>query len=203
MYKLYYRKGACSLGIHALANFLEAKLELIDASKMDNFKSINPTGTVPFLMDGSTRVQEGAAIAMYLMEKHNSPMLPTSNFAQRTENIQWLMFANATVHPAYSKLFFIMKNIQDPKAKEDAFAAAYNGLNSLWKIADEKLAKTKFIAGDEMSMADIFLTVYAGWNAFFQNKITLGDNVTRMVKEVSSKPAFKKALEEENHTFAI
>lgn len=202
MYKLYYKKGACSLGIHALANFLETKLELIDVSKMDNFTSINPTGAVPFLMDGETRVQEGAAIAMHLMEKHNTPMLP-SNFAQKSENNQWLMFANATVHPAYSKLFFIMSNIQDPKAKEEAFAAAYKGLNNFWKIADDKLAKTKFIAGNEMSMGDIFLTVYAGWNAYFPNKITLGDNVTRMVKEVSSKPAFKKALEDEGAQYTV
>lgn len=197
MYQLYFKKGTCSLAPHALLNFLEAKSEYIDASKVDNYKSINPTGAVPFLVDGNVKLQEGAAIAMYLMEKHNSPMFPKDVTAKANNN-QWMMFANATLHPTYSRLFFIMKNITDKAAQDEAYSKTYARINELWQIADKQLAKTKYIAGDEITMADIFMTVYSGWNTLFGNNIVLGDNVTRMVNAVSSTPAFKKSVEEES-----
>ena len=191
MYKLYSKKGTCSRAINALLNALEQKFELIDASKIENYKSINPTGAVPFLIDGQIQIQEGAAIATYLMDKHNSPMLPKDNLQQRANALQWMMFANATVHPTYSRMLFFMKNGKD----QNMMNLTAKRINELWKIADDQLAKTKFMAGDGMTMADIFLTVYAGWNSYFGDSIILGNNVTRMVKETSSSAAFQKAAE--------
>lgn len=202
MYKLYYSRGTCSLAANALLNFLEQKVELVDISKMDNYKDINATGSVPYLVDGNTKVREGAAIALYLMEKHSSPMLPKDPVAQSNVN-QWMMFANATIHPAYGKLFFSKGAITDENAKQEAFKAAYAKVNKLWKIVDDQLAKTKFVAGNDITMGDIFMAVYANWNHSFGSNIVLGPNVTRMVKEVASRPAFQKAMESEGVKFTV
>lgn len=199
MYKLYYKQGTCSLAPHALLNFLEQKYELIDASKVDNFKSISPTGAVPCLVDGNTTITEGAAIALYLMEKHNSPMLPKDNLTQIATYNRWMLFANATVHPLYSRLFFLMKNGKN----ENLMNATFNQINEMWKIVEDQLTKNKFMTGNEVAMADIFLTVYANWNHFFGDSIKMGPNAIRMVKEVAAKPAFQKALEEEKLKFTI
>ena len=200
MYKLYYKNGSCSLAIHALLNELGQPVELINAASVKDYKeTVNAAGSVPVLDDNGTLVREGAAIALYLLEKHKSDMLPTEEPA-RTNAIQWLMFANASVHPSYSKIFFSASAIKDEAAKEQAMQAAADGVSAAWAVVDAQLAKTKYVTGDKPSAADFMLTIYANWGVthFPQLKITFGENVKRLLKDISSRPSYQKALELEH-----
>lgn len=197
MYKLYYSAGTCSLAIHALLNELNQPFELVAKSSVDDFTKINPRGAVPALADGDKIILEGAAIVLYLLEKHKSEMLPTSGDA-RINVIQWLMFANATVHPAYSKMFFSNRVITDNVAKSEALKAGAAAIEKLWQDVDTQLAKTAFVCGDKPTAADFLLAVYANWGGFFPVEIKIGDNVKRMFKEIVSRPSFQKALATEN-----
>ncbi len=196
MYKLYYLPGACSMALSTLLNELGQPFQLIKRSDVPDFTKINITNTVPVLDDNGTILNEGASIALHLMEKHKSDMLPTDPKA-RANALNWLMFANATMHPAYGQMFFVLKGL-DKSIQDQAFAAGAAGVNKFWKIVDDQLAKTKFVCGDKMSMADIFLTVYANWNGYFPTEIILGENTKRMLKEVSSRPSFQQSLAAEN-----
>ena len=55
--------------------------------------------------DGLPSCAIGAAIITYLLEKHKSPLLPASG-KERATAFEWLMFCNATLHPAFGKAFF-------------------------------------------------------------------------------------------------
>jgi glutathione S-transferase len=202
MYKLYYSPGTCSLATHVLLNELNAEFTLIAKSSVSKFLDINAADTVPVLIDGETKVQEGAAIALYLMEKHKSSMLP-DNPDQRSKAIQWMLLANASMHPAYSKVFFISKNSPDPEATRQILNLAGENVSRLWKVVDERLEKNKFVLGDQISMADLMLTVYANWNNNFPGLVNLGSNSERMVREVSSRPAFRRAIEREKIKFRV
>jgi len=202
MYKLFIKKGSCSMAIHALLNFLEQKVELQDKTKTDDYKSFNPTGAAPFLIDGSLHLPEGAAIALYLMEKHNSSMLP-QDLAKRATTNQWMMFANATLHPSYSRLFFLNGAVKDENMKKELMAAAAESVNNNWKIVDQHLASNKYVMGEQITMADLFMAVYANWNHNFGGAIQLGPNVTRMVKEVAQLPAFQKTMEAEGVKYTV
>lgn len=202
MYTLYFSPGTCSLATHVLMNELHLEFNLIEKSKVDQFEFINPANTVPVLAFDKNQVQEGAAIALLLMEKHKSHMLPVDP-ESRSKAIQWMMFANASVHPAYSKLFFASKNISNLDAKKEVIDSASERVNELWGIVNDQLGKTKYLTGDGISMADIMLSVYANWNNYFPGKIQLGGNSLRMIKEVSSREAFKKSIQTEKIKFNI
>jgi glutathione S-transferase len=202
MYELYYLPGTCSLATHVLLNELGQDLKLIDKAGVTNFENINPALTVPVLVDQGKILQEGASIALYLMEKHKSLFLPEQP-DERAKAIQWMMFANASVHPAYSKIFFISKNMPDSEVKNDALTKAGQVVSSLWDVVDAQLRKTKFVSGDLISMGDIMLSVYANWNNFFPGKVRVGSNALRMIHEVSSRPAFKTAVEKEKIRFRV
>lgn len=200
MYKLYYKRGSCSLAIHALLYELGQEVELIDYASVPDYKEkINAAGSVPVIDDGGKLVAEGAAISIYLLEKYESDMLPKSGDARQTA-LYWLMFANATMHPAYSKIFFANKSISDEGAKQEAMNAAAKNVSHLWKILDDRLAEAKFTCGDKPSAADFLLTIYANWGALLYEDlpIELGENVKRMLKDVSSLPSYKKALDAEH-----
>jgi len=202
MYKLYYSPGACSMAVHVLLNEMGIPFEAKKVSIQDGenqtpeFLAINPRGQVPVLADEDFIIREGAAIIMYLLENHNSPLLPRSG-RPRAAVLEWLMFANATLHPAYSKCFFIMRNVQD-KAQQDAlFKIAIDQLNKLWAEVDTKLAKSQYICGKEISPADIMVTVFANWGSYFPMQPTLGNNVKRLIREISTRPSYQKALKTE------
>lgn len=199
MYTLYYSPGACSLAIQVVLNELGQAVKIIDKNHVDDFKAINPAASVPVLIDNNKTLTEGAAMLLHLLDKHQSPMLPVSGDA-RQKAIQDIMFANATVHPAYSKLFFLARNISDENAKLIGFNAAAVIINRLWAIVESELQTKSFLGGDSPSAADILLAVYSTWGSFFPVDITFGEKTTAMLKAVQAMPSFTKAVEDQAKT---
>lgn len=199
MYKLYYSPGACSMAVHVVLNELGTKYELEKVSLQDRspeFMKINPRGQVPVLMIDGEPIKEGAAILMYILDTHGSPLMPKSGMA-RAKALEWMMWANASMHPAYSKAFSVSKDFSDKKMQDTAFQAALTGIQSYWDEAENRLSKAKYLAGDQVSVADIMITVFANWGQAFPTKPKLGPNVMRVIKEISMWPSYQKALKAE------
>ncbi|OMH38027.1 glutathione S-transferase family protein [Motiliproteus sp. MSK22-1] len=201
MYTLYYLPGACSLATQVILHQLDQTVEIIDKQKVENFTAINPVGTVPVLIENGTTRREGAAVILYLLNKHPNTMLPAIGTA-REQAIQDIMFANATMHPAYGRLFFIAQNITDQKIKKSAFDAAATAISSLWQVVEQQLENQSFLGGDQPSAADIMLTVYSRWGASFPVKIQFGANTQRMLDAIQSMPSFQRALSAEQQQSA-
>ncbi len=202
MYTLYYLPGACSLATQVVIHELDQVVEIIDKQKVDNFSTINPVGTVPVLVDNNITRREGAAVMLYLLDKHPNTMLPATGRA-REQAIQDIMFANATMHPAYGRLFFTAQNISDEVVKQAAFEAAAQAISTLWQVVEQQLENQDFLGGNQPSAADIMLTVYSPWGANFPVDIPLGLNTQKMVDAVLLMPSFKRAVAaEESHSTA-
>ena len=198
MYTLYYLPGACSLATQVVLHELDQAVEIIDKQKVENFSAINPVGTVPVLVDNNITLREGAAVLLYLLNKHKNTMLPESG-NERDQAIQDLMFANATMHPTYGRLFFIAQNIIDEGTKKSAFEAAEEAINVLWQVVEQQLENQDFLGGDHASAADIMLTVYSRWGGSFPVDIKLGAKAQSMVDAVLLMPSFVRALAAEEH----
>jgi len=190
------------MAVHVVLNELalpfEAKLINLQAGdgQSPEFLKINPRGQIPVLVVDDLVIREGAAIMTYLMDEYKSSLLPRSGKARATA-LEWLMFANATLHPAYSRAFFVMKNVTDPAVKDELFKVVFAQVNKLWEEVDSVLAKNRFICGKDLTAADILLAVIANWGSYFPQPITLGTNVKRMLREVIARPTYQKALKAE------
>lgn len=192
MYTLYYSQGACSVATQVVLHELQQEVKIIDVKQLDNFKKINPVGAVPTLIDGGQTLTEGAAIMLHILKKHKSSLFPEEEDQQR-KAIEDIMFANATMHPAYSRLFFLSQNINDEKVQQDTLNSAAESINQLWEVIENQLADKNFLGGDSMSAADIMLTVYSRWGAYFPVKIVFGEKTARMLEAVQAMPSFKRA----------
>lgn len=201
MYKLFYSPGACSMAVHVLLNELgqNVTLESIALAEGKNrtpeFLKINPRGQIPVLADGDNVIREGAAMIIYLCEKHNSPLLPSKGI-ERATALEWLMFCNATLHPTYSRAFFLMKNAVDEKSKEQLLEIVFAQINKLWEEVEARLENNQYLCGNEITAADILLTVIANWSHRFAN-IKIGSRTKQLFAKVIARPAYKKALEVE------
>ena len=180
MYTLYYMPGACSRAINALLNELGQPAELADRNQTESFDDINPLGQVPVLIDGDLVLREGVAIILHLLEKHQSEMLPKQE-PERARFLQQLLFANAAMHPAYGRLFFIAQAIEDKAAQQAAYEKASGMISDLWAKVNEHLKQNRYMCGDKLTVVDMMLAVYANWGSMFPVDIQLGSHVEALI----------------------
>ena len=197
MYTLYYLPNTCSLATHVVLRELDLPLTLVNKADVDDYSQINPVGVVPVLDNGKRRIREGAAIILHLLEQHHHAESSLSHF-DKEQSRQDILFANATMHPAYSRLFFIGQYISDEGAKAQAFLAATDAINALWEIVDNNLYNQEFLGGSKPSAADIMLTVYSRWGMYFPVDITVGNNAQKMLDAVQRRSSFQASLSAES-----
>lgn len=196
-YKLYYTPGACSMAVHVVLNELGQSFESInqkDKLKDPEFLKLNPLGQIPLLVVDGEPVKEGAAIITWLLDSHDKDgtLMPKSGIA-RAKALEWLMWCNASLHPACGKMFWLNKPAAaslSAETKEQLKTIFLTQIQSLWDEADTRLAKTKYLAGDSVTAADILMAVIANWGL----PVTLGANVKRVLKDVTARPSYQKAL---------
>lgn len=202
MYKLFYSPGACSMAVHVALNETGAKYELAKASlhgaeKDAELLKVNSRHAVPVLVDGDQVIREGAAILIHLLEKENSSLMPKAD-PERARALEWLCWANATLHPAYS-IGFSLKGISDEAhVQTEVGKFAVQKIQKLWDDVEQHLGKNKYLAGDQLTMGDILMTVIANWTPKMPGQINLGPNVKRVLKEVVARPSYQEALQSEN-----
>lgn len=195
MYKLFFSPGACSLAPHIVLHELKVEHEAIrvDLSKPLNardpeFLKANPRGQVPVLVDGDIAIREGAAIMIHLADKHQSPLLPREGLA-RAKALEWLCWGNASLHPAYGRTFWIKRNF--PEAQQELMLSVARGnIQALWDDADKHLGQSEYLAGDQVTLGDILMTVIAGWNP---ENYKFGPNAMRVIEEIRQRPSFSHA----------
>lgn len=197
MMKLYYGAGACSFAPHVMLNECGAQFELQKVNlgageqRTPEFLKINSRGQIPVLVDGDQVIREGAAILNYLAEKFDSPLLPQSG-ALHTSAIEAMMFCNATLHPAYGRCFFISRQDIDAVSKAKLLETCCAAVQTLWNDVEAQLGRTRYIAGPQLTVADIMLAVMANWG--ISSPPTFGPKTKALISEVSARPSYQKAI---------
>jgi len=171
--------------------------QMMNGSLHPRLAKINPRGSVPVIQDDGFAIREGGAILTWLCDEYDkeAKFLPKSG-QERALALQWLMVANATLHPTYGRYFYLSakEETQEIKAlKEETLSA----IQKLWDELEKELEGKDYICGDKMSVADILLSVIANWAPNKHMKIHYGSNCKGLFQRVSSREAFQEALKAE------
>ncbi|WP_343584590.1 glutathione S-transferase N-terminal domain-containing protein [Herbaspirillum sp.] len=123
------------------------------------FLSLNPNNKIPAIIDPNgpggkpLPLFESGAILLYLAEK-TGKFIPADP-AARYQVIQWVMFQMGGIGPMFGQLGFFHrfagKEYED-KRPRDRYV---NESKRLLGVMDKRLAESKWLAGDEYSIADI------------------------------------------------
>ena len=149
---------------HMAALMLGAKPELITvdlskgAQKSPEYLAINPNGKVPTLVDGNVIIWESMAIMTYLADKTPGQTLYPSELAARTNVNKWLFWTSNHWSPAIGTLTyenFLKKMFGQGEPNEYAVARGTANVTEFAKTLDAQLAKTKYVAGDQLTLADV------------------------------------------------
>ncbi|XP_027368135.1 glutathione S-transferase F9-like [Abrus precatorius] len=165
------------------------------------YLKLQPFGVVPVIKDGDYTLYESRAIMRYYAEKYRSQGVDLlgSTIEERGLVEQWLEVEAQNFHsPAYNLaihvLFAPMFGVtSDPKVIEESEAKLGQVLN----IYDERLSKSKYLAGDFFSLADISHLPFIDYIVNNMEKgylIKERKNVSAWWDDISSRPSWKKVL---------
>ena len=165
--KLFYKAGACSMVPHTALAWIgksyEAESVTIEQMKAPAYLKLNPQGAVPLLVDGELVVTQNVAILAYLDSLHPESKLFGSSTPQgKALAWRWLAFLNADVHKAFSPLFHAPDWMSDD-VKAAAQQAAREQIVKMLKQADDRLATTPWLGGEDISVADVYCYVILRW----------------------------------------
>ena len=120
------------------------------------FLSMNPMGRVPVMEDGGLTLFESQSILRYVAAAHGDGRLWSTDTAQRGIVDQWMEWAKVNVAPTVIyKVFWQLVRTNKEDRDYAKIAEGASELKTLMAIAEDQIAKSGWLVGSEMSLADI------------------------------------------------
>jgi glutathione S-transferase len=167
--------------------------------KSADFVARNANARVPVIVDhsaagGALTLSESAAILVYLAEK-TGKLLPASG-AARARVFEQLFFHASGLGPAFGNAGYFTKFAPEPIPHAiDRFQA--EGRRILG-VLDGALARQAFIAGDDLTIADIANFGWLWRRAFAGFDFEATPNLARWYASLEARPAFRRGVDKTN-----
>ncbi|XP_067861568.1 glutathione S-transferase theta-1-like [Heptranchias perlo] len=130
----------------------------------EEFRRINPLRKVPAIKDGDFSLAESVAILKYLALKYQTPdhWYP-ADLQKRARVDEYLAWQHTALRPHAGKIFMLkgmLPILTGEPVSEDRVKEARDDLTQSLKSFEEKFLQDKpYIAGDEISLADLVAVV--------------------------------------------
>jgi GST-like protein len=180
---------------------LEYNVHPIDIGAGDQFDpeflKISPNNKMPALVDSEgpdgapISIFESGAILLYLAEKHERFLALDAR--QRHEAIQWLMWQMGSLGPMLGQAHHFLQYA--PEKIEYAMNRYRNEANRLYSVMDKRLSQSRYLAGEDYSIADIAAWP---WTRFPERQgVERSDypHFVRWFDEIAERPAVQRGVE--------
>ena len=125
------------------------------------YLSMNPNGRVPTIQDGELICWESNTITRYLCATRNGARLHPADPVRRTEVERWMDWQLAQLTQSMTTLHFGYYRMPPEQRNQAALDAAFEESSKNWAIVDHHLDGRRYLAGDELSLADIGIGIFA------------------------------------------
>ena len=156
----------------------------------EEFKKISPFSKIPVIIDhkNDKTIFESGAILIYLAEQSGK----FYNEKDRTEINQWLMAQMGYVGPMLGQHHqFHHYNPGKSKFGEGRY---FKISKRIYQELDEVLSKSKFLSGDNYTIADIGTSPWIARHEWHDIGLKKYENLTRWYLEISERDAVKKGF---------
>ena len=164
------------------------------AHKQPEFLAINPNGALPAATDGDLALSESNAILRYAADLSGSNKHYPKDLKQRADINRWLLWEAATWFPScYTNLVeYVVKPLLKTEPDRAVIDKEAPNWHRLAGILDARLAKSKWLGGDTVTIADI--AVAAPMHLHKQQHLPLDrhPNLERWMADVEELPCWQK-----------
>jgi GSH-dependent disulfide-bond oxidoreductase len=154
------------------------------------FLRISPNNRIPAIVDGEISVFESGAILVYLAEKTGRLLAPSGPARYRA--LEWAFFQVGGTGPMLGQAHHFRNYA--PEKIPYAIDRYTNEAKRLYNVVDRRLGESKYLAGDEYTIADI---INLPWLLLSVNQgidVSEVPNVVRWMDELKARPAVARGL---------
>lgn len=165
----------------------------IDIGKDEQFEpgylAINPNNKIPAIVDDENgqSLFESGAILLYLAEK-SGKLLPKSA-ADKWQVMQWLMWQMAGQGPMLGQAHHFLQF--NPGISEYAENRYLQEAERLYGVLDKQLEQQRFVAIDELTIADIAIWPWVSRYQFQKIDLHNYSNILEWYLRLAKRPAFQ------------
>ena len=155
------------------------------------FRKISPFSKIPVIIDHEKKISlfESGAILIYLAETSGK----FYDKKQRTIINQWLMGQMAYVGPMLGQHHQF--HHYNPGKSEFGEKRYFKISETIYKDLDERLENSKFLAGEDYSIADIATFPWIARHEWHDIGLKKFSNLTRWYQEISKREAVKRGYD--------
>ncbi|HEX5776404.1 MAG TPA: glutathione S-transferase family protein [Caulobacteraceae bacterium] len=197
MIKVFHSPRSRSLRVIWMLEEMGLAYEVEPGSLMqpsEAFLKVNPTRTLPVLVDGDTVITESIAILQYLGTKYGpTPLVPSPEDAGYADYLQFLVLGEASLAAGLTPLVRAM--FMAPEDQKQNWTLKNNAESFLkqLQLVDAQLAKGPYLAGNTFTAADISV----GYALAFGTFLSLDDGYSAAIKDyqqrITGREAFQRA----------
>lgn len=171
MYRLYGSSGSGSASVEAALAEVGVEYEIVPTSTAEGrhlteeYRAINPRQQVPALQlpDGSL-MTEGAAMMLHLADAFpGSKLAPAPGSSTRAQHDRWLLFMAVNIYEGSLREAYAHRYTDDPNGGERVMSNANAYVKRHFDILEAAIGNGPYLAGAQMTMADIYLWMLAHW----------------------------------------
>lgn len=164
------------------------------AHKSDEYKKINPNATVPAASDGDLILTESNAILQYAADLDGSSSAYPKDLKVRADINRWLFWeASAWFSSCYVYLVeFVVKPLLKTEPDQAVIDAQAPRWLQLATILDDRLSKSKWLTGDEVSIADIAVAAPMHLHAAQRLPLEKTTHLKRWMADIEQLPCWQQ-----------
>ncbi|MCB1833867.1 MAG: glutathione S-transferase N-terminal domain-containing protein [Geminicoccaceae bacterium] len=121
----------------------------------DEYGQMNPNRRIPVLRDGDTVVWESHSCVRYLAARYGSGALWPEDPGARSLSDRWMDWKATTLQPFLHTVFWGLVRTPADQRDDAAIARAAREIGPVWRILDNHLADSRYVAGAHLTMGDI------------------------------------------------
>ncbi|WP_425409425.1 glutathione S-transferase family protein [Hyphococcus sp.] len=198
--KLYHCQGARSLRCVWALEEMGLDYELVTLQFPPrvfdkSYKTVNPLGTVPCLIDGDVKMTESAGICEYFGVKYGpTPLAVTPDEPEYGAYLNWLHRSDATLTFPQT-LVFRYSALEPEERRQPQIVEDYRKwFLGRWRAVEEALETRDYLCADRFTMADICV----GYALNFANTLGIEEamtpNVEKWWERLTAREGYKCAI---------
>ena len=166
------------------------------APQSPEIMALNPTGQLPAFKHGDLLLQEASAICRYIDETFSGSKLQPEDIKARAQMNLWMsVIADRTYQTMIRDI--ILPRFGLVEKSDDEIKQAAEVLETQLKRLDDRLNDHAFLAGDDLTLADLFLVPILFWLKMTpegQTSLPTYGALDRWYEKIAARPSFSETI---------
>jgi len=159
------------------------------------YKALHPIGTAPVISDDGVVIGESGAIIEYILGKYGKGKLARHpSHPEYTSYLYWFHYANGSFQALLHRMLVARR--LEPTPDHRILKDLQGRLERSLALLNERLGEAQYLAGDELTAADIMIFFsFTTMRSFTPYEVKPYPNIVAYLKRVAARPAYQRAMQ--------